>query len=196
MLENRETMLQIFPELFAKNRVQRVSNYPQMLRQSLEACAPPQCEGKPVIAVLTPGIHNSAYFEHAFLADQMGAELIYRRVDDDYLDPLNFKPNSMLGIPGVMDIYRAGGITIANAPGAGIADDKAIYSYMPDIIRFYTGEKDDARRPYPRGHEKRFPCCQFQPRRRNQRHLGLGGLGRARKNSRQSFLDVSIFGAL
>ena len=167
MLENRETMLQIFPELFAKNRVQRVSNYPQMLRQSLEACAPPQCEGKPVIAVLTPGIHNSAYFEHAFLADQMGAELIeshdvriekgkvcmrttqgyqpidvlYRRVDDDYLDPLNFKPNSMLGIPGVMDIYRAGGITIANAPGAGIADDKAIYSYMPDIIRFYTGEK-------------------------------------------------------
>ena len=167
MLENRETMLQIFPELFSINNVQRVSDYPQMLRQSLEACAPPQCEGKPIIAVLTPGIHNSAYFEHAFLADQMGAELIesqdvriekgkvcmrttqgyqpidvlYRRVDDDYLDPLNFKPDSMLGIPGVMDIYRAGGITIANAPGAGIADDKAIYSYMPDIIRFYTGEK-------------------------------------------------------
>ncbi|WP_418152376.1 circularly permuted type 2 ATP-grasp protein [Litorimonas sp. RW-G-Af-16] len=167
MLENRETMLQIFPELFSKNKVQRVNNYPQMLRQSLEACAPPKCDGKPVIAVLTPGIHNSAYFEHAFLADQMGAELveshdlrvrkgkvcmrttqgytpidvIYRRVDDDYLDPLNFKPESMLGIAGVMDIYRAGGITIANAPGAGIADDKAIYSYMPDIVRFYTGEK-------------------------------------------------------
>lgn len=167
MLENRETMLQIFPELFSRNKVQRVSNYPQMLRQSLEACAPPQCEDKPVIAVLTPGIHNSAYFEHAFLADQMGAELVesqdirirkgkvcmrttqgytpidvlYRRVDDDYLDPLNFKPESMLGIPGIMDIYRAGGVTIANAPGAGIADDKAIYSYMPDIIRFYTGEK-------------------------------------------------------
>lgn len=167
MLENRETMLQIFPELFSKNKVQTVGNYPQMLRRSLEACAPPQCAGKPVIAVLTPGIHNSAYFEHAFLADQMGAELIesqdvriqkgkvcmrttqgytpidvlYRRVDDDYLDPLNFNPTSMLGIPGVMDIYRAGGITIANAPGAGIADDKAIYSYMPDIVKFYTGEK-------------------------------------------------------
>ena len=167
MLENRETMLQMFPELFSKNRVQRVSNYPQMLRQSLEASAPAQCEGKPVIAVLTPGIYNSAYFEHAFLADQMGAELVesqdlrirdgrvcmrttqgytaidvlYRRVDDDYLDPLNFKPESMLGVAGIMDIYRAGGITIANAPGAGIADDKAIYSYMPDIVRFYTGEK-------------------------------------------------------
>ena len=167
MLENRETMLQLFPELFSKNKVQSVGSYPQMLRRSLEACAPPQCEGKPVIAVLTPGIHNSAYFEHAFLADQMGAELIessdvriqngkvcirttqgytpidvlYRRVDDDYLDPLNFNPKSMLGIPGVMDIYRAGGITIANAPGAGIADDKAIYSYMPDIVKFYTGKK-------------------------------------------------------
>ncbi len=167
MLENRETMLQMFPELFSRNKVQQVNNYPQMLRQSLEACAPPKCEGQPVIAVLTPGIHNSAYFEHAFLADQMGAELVesqdvriqkgkvcmrttqgympidvlYRRVDDDYLDPLNFKPESMLGIAGVMDIYRAGGITIANAPGAGIADDKAIYSYMPDIVRFYTGEK-------------------------------------------------------
>ena len=166
MLKNREAMLQILPELFSRNKVQRVSNYPQMLRLSLEACAPPKCEGKPVIAVLTPGVYNSAYFEHAFLADQMGAELVesqdvriekgrvcmrttqgyqpidvlYRRVDDDYLDPLNFNPDSMLGIPGVMDIYRAGGITIANAPGAGIADDKAIYSYMPDIIRFYTGE--------------------------------------------------------
>jgi len=167
MLENRETMLQMFPDLFSSNRVQRVGDYPERLHRSLEACAPPKCEGKPVIAVLTPGIHNSAYFEHAFLADQMGAELVenqdlriqngkvcmrttrgytqidvlYRRVDDDYLDPLNFRPESMLGIPGVMDIYRAGGITIANAPGAGIADDKAVYSYMPDIVRFYTGEK-------------------------------------------------------
>lgn len=166
MLENRETMLQMFPDLFSTNRVQRVSDYPDMLRRSLEAAAPRQCDGKPVIAVLTPGIHNSAYFEHAFLADQMGAELVeghdiriengkvcmrttqgyrpidvlYRRVDDDYLDPLNFRPDSMLGIPGVMDVYRAGGITITNAPGAGIADDKAIYSYMPDIVRFYTGE--------------------------------------------------------
>ncbi|WP_339691168.1 circularly permuted type 2 ATP-grasp protein [uncultured Parasphingorhabdus sp.] len=167
MLENRETMLHMFPELFAKIGVQEVSRYPNNLRRSLAACAPPKCEGKPVVAVLTPGIHNSAYFEHSFLADQMGAELveghdlkivdgrvamrttqgytpidvIYRRIDDDYLDPLNFLPNSMLGVPGVMDVYRSGGITIANAPGTGIADDKALYSYMPDIIEFYTGQK-------------------------------------------------------
>ena len=167
MLENRETMLQMFPELFTSNKVQRVSDYPSLLRRSLEASAPDVCEDAPTIAVLTPGIHNSAYFEHAFLADKMGAELveghdirieqgrismrttqgyspidvIYRRVDDDYLDPLNFKAESMLGVPGIMDVYRAGGVTIANAPGAGIADDKAIYSYMPDIVKFYTGEK-------------------------------------------------------
>ncbi|MFZ2103712.1 MAG: circularly permuted type 2 ATP-grasp protein [Oricola sp.] len=166
MLENRETMLQMFPELFAKIRVQPVSDYPKNLRRSLGACAPTACDGKPVVAVLTPGIHNSAYFEHAFLADQMGAELveghdlrvvggriamrttrgytpidvIYRRIDDDYLDPLNFNPQSLLGVPGIMDVYRAGRITIANAPGTGIADDKAIYSYMPDIVEFYTGE--------------------------------------------------------
>ncbi len=117
--------------------------------------------------MLTPGIHNSAYYEHSFLADHMGAELvegmtcvlstgasrcvppkgykaidvIYRRVDDDFLDPLNFRPDSVLGVPGIWDVYRAGGITIANAPGTGIADDKALYSYMPDIIEFYTGEK-------------------------------------------------------
>ena len=166
MLENRETMLQIFPELFTENKVQRVSNYPNALRRALMASAPPACKGTPTLAVLTPGIHNSAYFEHAFLADQMGAELVeghdlriengrvcmrttqgytpidvlYRRVDDDYLDPLNFKPESLLGVPGIMDVYRAGGITITNAPGTGIADDKAIYSYIPDIVKFYTGE--------------------------------------------------------
>ncbi|WP_323785110.1 circularly permuted type 2 ATP-grasp protein [Thalassovita sp.] len=168
MLENRETMLQMFPELFTKLKVRPVSSYPQSLRRSLADCAPPAFDGdKPVIAVLTPGIHNSAYFEHAFLADQMGAELveahdmriidgrvamrttrgftpidvIYRRVDDEYLDPLNFRPDSLLGVPGILDVYKAGGITIANAPGTGIADDKALYSYMPDIIEFYTGEK-------------------------------------------------------
>ena len=146
MLENRETMLQMFPELFAKIKVQEVSHYPGQLRRSLAACAPPRCEGKPVVAVLTPGIHNSAYFEHSFLADQMGVELVeghdlYRRIDDDYLDPLNFDPQSMLGVPGIFDVYRAGGITIANAPGTGISDDKALYSYMPDIVEFYTGEK-------------------------------------------------------
>jgi uncharacterized circularly permuted ATP-grasp superfamily protein len=168
MLENRETMLQMFPELFTKLKVRPVSSYPRSLRRSLAACAPPAFDGdRPEVAVLTPGIYNSAYFEHAFLADQMGAELVeshdlrivdgrvcmrttrgykaidvlYRRVDDDYLDPLNFNPESMLGVPGIMDVYRAGGITIANAPGTGIADDKALYSYMPDIVEFYTGEK-------------------------------------------------------
>jgi len=166
MLENRETMLQMFPELFSKNRVQSVQSYPVDLCRSLSACAPPGTS-KPRVAVLTPGIYNSAYYEHAFLADQMGVELVeghdlrivdgrvamrttrgykpvdvlYRRVDDDFLDPLNFNPDSQLGVPGIMDIYRAGGITIANAPGTGIADDKAIYSYMPEIVEFYTGER-------------------------------------------------------
>ncbi len=167
MLENRETMLQMFPELFTRSRVRPVSEYPRDLRSSLAATAPVRTSGRPLVAVLTPGIHNSAYFEHAFLADQMGAELVeghdlsvvdgriamrttegpepidvlYRRVDDDYLDPLTFNPSSLLGVPGVMDVYRSGGITIANAPGTGIADDKAVYSYMPEIIDFYTGEK-------------------------------------------------------
>ena len=167
MLENRETMLQMFPELFTKSRVRPVSDYPRELRNSLSECATGSANGRPVVAVLTPGIHNSAYFEHAFLADQMGVELVeghdlsvvggriamrttegpepidvlYRRIDDDFLDPLAFRPDSRLGVPGAMDVYRGGGITIANAPGTGIADDKAIYSYMPEIIDFYTGEK-------------------------------------------------------
>jgi len=166
MLENRETMLQMFPDLFSKIRVQSVSDYPDNLRRSLSDCAPEQCSDQPTIAVLTPGINNSAYFEHSFLADQIGAELveghdlrvdngriamrttkgfepidvIYRRVDDNYLDPLNFRPDSLLGAPGMLDVYRAGGVTIANAPGTGLADDKAIYSYLPDIVEFYTGE--------------------------------------------------------
>ena len=167
MLENRETMLQIFPELFALNAVRNVSDYPLQLHRSLSACAPAAAGNRPVVAILTPGLYNSAYYEQSFLADQMGAELVeggdlrlvdgriamrttrgftpvdvlYRRVDDDFLDPLTFRPDSLLGVPGVMDVYRAGGITLANAPGAGIADDKAVYSYMPEIIQFYTGEK-------------------------------------------------------
>lgn len=166
MLENRETMLQMFPELFSQIKVQPVSDYPKSLRRSLAACAPKSCDGRPCVAVLTPGIHNSAYYEHSFLADQMGVELVeghdlrvvdgriamrttrgyktidvlYRRVDDEFIDPLTFNPNSMLGVPGIMDVYRAGNITIANAPGTGVADDKAIYSYVPDIVKFYTGE--------------------------------------------------------
>ena len=167
MLENRETMMSMFPELFLNNAVETVSDYPRRLAKSLAACAPPACTGTPVIAVLTPGIFNSAYFEHAFLAEQMGAELvegsdlrvvggrvqmrttggykpvdvIYRRVDDEFLDPLTFNPDSLLGVPGIMDVYRSGGVTIANAPGTGVADDKAIYSFMPEIVEFYTGEK-------------------------------------------------------
>ncbi len=167
MLENRETMMAMFPELFTKVNVRPVQDYPRRLAQSLAACAPDCAGERPTVAVLTPGIYNSAYFEHAFLADQMGAELvegsdlrvidgrvamrttrgyqpvdvIYRRVDDEFLDPLSFNPTSMLGVPGIMDIYRAGGITIANAPGTGIADDKAIYSFMPEIVEFYTGER-------------------------------------------------------
>lgn len=167
MLENRETMMAMFPDLFTRIPVRPVQDYPRRLAMSLAACAPPACKGRPVVAVLTPGIYNSAYFEHAFLADQMGAELvegsdlrvvdgriamrttqgyqpvdvIYRRVDDEYLDPLSFNPNSVLGVPGIMDVYRAGGVTIANAPGTGISDDKAIYSFMPEIVEFYTGEK-------------------------------------------------------
>ena len=167
MLENRETMMQLFPELFQRIRVRPVENYPQLLRQSLAAVGPDKLQDTPRIAVLTPGLYNSAYFEHAFLADQMGVQLVegpdlrvvdghvamrttegykqidvlYRRVDDDFLDPLTFRPDSTLGVPGIMDVYRAGNITIANAPGTGISDDKAIYSYMPEIIEFYTGRK-------------------------------------------------------
>jgi len=167
MLENRETMMQLFPELFQQVKVRPVENYPQLLRQSLAASRPDRLSDTPTLAVLTPGIYNSAYFEHAFLADQMGVQLVeghdlrvidghvamrttegykridvlYRRVDDAFLDPLTFRPDSALGVPGIMDVYRAGNITIANAPGTGIADDKAIYSYMPEIVEFYTGRK-------------------------------------------------------
>lgn len=167
MLENREAMMHLFPEIFAAHRVAPVERYPELLRQTLESVAPEDCDGDPRIAVLTPGIYNSAFFEHAFLADQMGVELVqgsdlvvdegalwmrtirgrervhvvYRRVDDAFLDPLNFRPDSMLGVPGIFDLYRAGKVTIVNAPGTGIADDKAIYAYVPEIIAFYTGEK-------------------------------------------------------
>ncbi len=167
MLENREAMMHLFPELFSAHRVRPVEHYPELLRQTLESVAPANCKSDPTIAVLTPGIYNSAYFEHSFLADQMGVELVqgsdlfiqdgtlymrttkgkervdvlYRRVDDAYLDPLSFDPHSMLGVPGLFDLYRAGGVTIVNAPGTGIADDKAVYAYVPDIIEFYTGEK-------------------------------------------------------
>ena len=167
MLENRETMMHMFPELFERYRVRRINHYPQQLYQSLCECLQVGDSFSPIVSLLTPGVHNSAYFEHAFLADEMGAELIegsdlifyegrvaqrttqgpqpidiiYRRVDDDFLDPLNFRPDGLLGMPGLFDAYRAGKVMLANAPGAGIADDKAVYAYMPKIIEFYTGQK-------------------------------------------------------
>lgn len=166
MLENRETMMHMFPDLFSKNRVAPVENYPDKLLKTLESVAPRNLDREPTIAVLTPGLYNSAYFEHSFLADQMGVELVegqdlivldgalhmkttqglrqvdvlYRRIDDEFLDPLVFRADSILGVPGLFDVYRAGRVTIVNAPGAGIADDKAIYSYIPEIIDFYMGE--------------------------------------------------------
>ncbi len=167
LLENRETMMRLFPELFARHRIAPVETYPEMLLETLQSVAPTGCAGEPTVVVLSPGIHNSAFFEHAFLADQMGVELVfgsdlfveagqlhmrttegakqvdvvYRRIDDEFLDPLTFRPDSMLGVAGLFDLYRAGRVTIVNAPGAGIADDKAIYSFVPDIVEFYTGEK-------------------------------------------------------
>ncbi len=166
MLENREVMMRLFPELFAGNRIAPVSDYPASLLRNLQAVAPAGVE-RPTVALLTPGIYNSAYFEHVFLADEMGIELvegkdlfvrgdhvymhtthgpvrvdvIYRRVDDDYLDPLAFLPDSLLGVPGLLSAYRAGGVTLANAIGTGVADDKAIYTYVPEMIRFYLGEE-------------------------------------------------------
>lgn len=167
MLENREIMTRMFPDLFGQGLVAPVDHYPDQLRQSLKEVAPPACKGDPVVVVLTPGSLNSAYYEHSFLADLMGVELvepadlfvdegrvwmkttsgpkvvdvIYRRIDDDYIDPLAFRPDSMLGIPGIFNVYRNGGVTLCSAPGAGIADDKAIYVYVPAMISFYLGEQ-------------------------------------------------------
>ena len=165
-LETREVMMRMFPELFQTVGIEPVDNYPDLLMKTLEEVAPPACTGDPTVVVLTPGSLNSAYYEHSFLADQMGVELvepqdlfvedglvwmrttrgptrvdvIYRRIDDDYLDPLVFRPDSVLGVTGIMHAYRSGGVTICSAPGAGVADDKAVYCYVPEMIRFYLGE--------------------------------------------------------
>jgi uncharacterized circularly permuted ATP-grasp superfamily protein len=165
MLENRRTMMRLFPELFASHAVEPVEHYPQMLLETLRESAPPAVSD-PVIVVLTPGAYNSAYFEHAFLASQMGVELvegqdlfvhqqrvymhttegpqqvhvIYRRVDDDFLDPLVFRPDSMLGVPGLLDAYCSGNVALANGVGTGVADDKSTYLHVPEMIRFYLGE--------------------------------------------------------
>jgi len=168
MLENRKMMMRLFPDLFTRHAVQPVAHYPDMLLDTLRASAPARAASdSATVVVLTPGMYNSAYFEHAFLAQQMGVELvegpdlvvkdkvvymrttrglqrvdvIYRRVDDDFLDPLVFRPNSTLGCAGLMDAYRAGNVTICNAVGTGIADDKSVYPYVPEMIRFYLGEE-------------------------------------------------------
>ncbi|WP_018391359.1 circularly permuted type 2 ATP-grasp protein [Ancylobacter sp. FA202] len=167
MLENREIMMRLFPELFADNRVAPVENYTDELLATLKSLAPGTSNSDPAVVVLTPGIYNSAYYEHSFLADKLGVELvegrdlfvrndivymrttegprrvdvIYRRLDDDFIDPLTFRPDSALGVPGLMSAYNAGNVTLTNAVGTGVADDKAVYSYMPDIIRFYLGEE-------------------------------------------------------
>ncbi|HXP95798.1 MAG TPA: circularly permuted type 2 ATP-grasp protein [Telmatospirillum sp.] len=167
MLENRAVMMRLFPHLFSENHVAPVDHYPSELLRQLRSVAPLTANHNPTVAVLTPGPYNSAYFEHAFLAEEMGVELvegqdlfvrddavwmrtthgprrvdvIYRRLDDDCIDPLAFNPDCLLGVPGLLSVYRNGGVTLANAIGTGVADDKSTYPYVPDIIRFYLGEE-------------------------------------------------------
>ncbi len=166
MLEDRKMMMRLFPDLFARHKIAPVAHYPDLLLDMLRSVAPGGVDD-PTIVVMTPGMYNSAYFEHAFLAQQMGIELvegqdlfvmddqifmrttrgprrvdvIYRRIDDDFLDPLAFRADSSLGVPGLLSVYRAGRVTLANAIGTGVADDKSIYPYVPDMIRFYLSEE-------------------------------------------------------
>lgn len=166
MVEDRKMMMRLFPDLFQRYRVAPVEHYPDLLLECLKSVKPEGIK-KPNVVVLTPGMFNSAYFEHTYLAQQMGVELvegkdlfvkdeevfmrttrgpervdvIYRRIDDDFLDPLAFRSDSALGVAGLLNAYRAGNITLANAIGTGIADDKSIYPYVPDMIEFYLGEK-------------------------------------------------------
>jgi uncharacterized circularly permuted ATP-grasp superfamily protein len=166
MLEDRRMMMRLFPDLFARNKVAPVEHYPDLLLENLRTVAPRGVDD-PTVVLLTPGMYNSAYFEHAFLAQQMGVELvegqdlfvqdsavymrttrgprrvdvIYRRIDDDFLDPRAFRPDSTLGVAGLLEVYRAGRVTLANAIGTGVADDKSIYPYVPTMIEFYLGEK-------------------------------------------------------
>lgn len=165
VLQNRQVMKSLFPQVFTASKIRPVSNYPGRLRDMLEFLAPDGV-ATPRVVLLTPGIYNSAYFEHSFLAQQMGIELvegrdlivedgqvlmrttqgfervdvIYRRLDDDFLDPKCFRPDSMLGVPGLMEAYKAGNVALANAPGTGVADDKVVYAYVPRIVKYYLGE--------------------------------------------------------
>jgi uncharacterized circularly permuted ATP-grasp superfamily protein len=166
MLEDRKMMRRLFPELFSQHRVAPVAHYPDLLLETLRASSPSTTDN-PTVVVLTPGMYNSAYFEHAFLAQQMGVEpvegqdlfvrdnfvymrttqgpkrvdVIYRRIDDDFLDPTAFRADSTLGCAGLLGAYRAGNVTLSNAIGTGVADDKSIYPYVPKMIEFYLGEK-------------------------------------------------------
>ena len=166
VLENRDLMKRTFPSVFEGLTVRPVSEYPEKLLEMLEAICPPNCSDIPTVVLLTPGIYNSAYFEHSYLARQMGIQLVegrdltvqdktvfmqttrglrrvdvvYRRIDDDFLDPKAFRSDSLLGVPGLVEAYRAGNVALANAPGNGVADDKVVYAYVPDIIRYYLGE--------------------------------------------------------
>jgi uncharacterized circularly permuted ATP-grasp superfamily protein len=166
VLQNRKMMMRLFPALFESHRIAPVAHYPDLLLDNLRSVAPAGVDD-PTVAVMTPGMYNSAYFEHAYLAQQMGVELvegkdmfvrdntvymrttrgpkrvdvIYRRIDDDFLDPLAFRADSALGVPGLLSVYRAGRVTLANAIGTGVADDKSIYPYVPDMIRFYLSEE-------------------------------------------------------
>ena len=166
VLENRDLMKRTFPSVFEGLPVRPVSEYPDKLLETLEAICPPNCSDVPTVVLLTPGMYNSAYFEHSYLARQMGIQLvegrdltvqdrtvfmqttrglrrvdvIYRRIDDDFLDPKAFRSDSLLGVPGLIDAYRAGNVALANAPGNGVADDKVVYAYVPEIIRYYLGE--------------------------------------------------------
>ena len=166
MLEDRKMMMRLVPELFARQHIEPVEHYPDLLLDMLRSVAP-QGVHNPTVVLLTPGQFNAAYFEHAFLAQQMGIELvegadlfvkdgsvymrttggpqpvdvIYRRIDDDFLDPRAFRSDSILGVPGLVSAYRAGRVTLANAIGTGVADDKSVYPYVPEMIRFYLGEE-------------------------------------------------------
>ena len=166
VLENRDLMKRTFPQVFEGLQVRPVDDYTSNLLETLESIAPESVSHKPVVVVLTPGIYNSAYFEHSFLAQKMGVPLvegsdlvvdnddvwmlttkgrrkvdvIYRRIDDDFLDPTEFRPDSMLGVPGLMRAFRRGRVSLANAPGNGVADDKVVYAYVPEMIRYYLGE--------------------------------------------------------
>ncbi|MGD9947158.1 MAG: circularly permuted type 2 ATP-grasp protein [Desulfobulbus sp.] len=189
VLENRQVLKRTFPQVFEASKVRPVDDYPSKLLEMLEYLAPDHVKN-PTIGVLTPGIYNSAYFEHSFLSQQMGVELVegqdlvvsdgyvhmlttkglkrvdvlYRRLDDDFIDPLVFRPDSLLGVKGLIGVYKAGRIAMANAPGTGIADDKVIYAYVPKIIKYYTGEdpilanvptyicRDDGERAYVLDH--------------------------------------------